>query len=204
MNLRNNPGKVVTLAPMELRVLRNPIRTFMVTLMLACCLIGLGCTPKIPDKATTKEIDLYREWLKQRFASKAPEKLYLDDQTFAFDPQQRGCAKGIHDENHVPWGLMKALHALGNADYEVDVSPTTMQLPWKYQVLNVRQFPPPSPGLHVIGFSRVAFNGSGSEALFAVSDACAAGQCGGGSAVLAKKNGSKWEFTELKGCSWVY
>jgi hypothetical protein len=164
---------------------------------------GLGCTPKIPDKVTTKEIDLYREWLKQRFAGKAPQQLYLDDQTFVFDPQQRGCDKAIHNGNHVPWSLMKALHALGNANFEVDVSPATMELPWKYQVLNVRRFPPASPGLHVIGFSRVAFDGSGSAALFAVSDACAAAQCGSGNAVLAKKNGQNWEFSSLKNCSWV-
>jgi hypothetical protein len=189
---------------MELRVLRNPIQTFIAALMLACCLGGLGCTPKIPDKVRTREIEIYREWLKQRFAGKAPEQLYLDVQTFVFDPQQRGCGKAIHDDNHVSWALMKALHALGNADYEIDVSPQTMELPWKYRTLNVRQFPPASPGLHVIGFSRVAFNGSGSEALFGVSDACAAGQCGGGSAVLAKKNGPNWEFTPLKSCSWAY
>jgi hypothetical protein len=189
---------------MELRALPRRIQTFIAALVIASCLAGLGCTPKIPDRVTTKEIDIYREWLKQRFAGKAPEQLYLDDQTFVFDPQQRGCGKAIHDENHVPWSLMKALHALGNADFEVDVSPGTMDLPWKYQVLKVRQFPPASPALHVIGFSRVAFNGSGSEALFAVSDACAAGQCGGGSAVLAAKHAGSWQFTSLKSCSWVY
>jgi hypothetical protein len=190
---------------MELRALPPPIQTFVAGLVIASCLVGLGCTPKIPDKVTTKEIDIYREWLKQRFAGKAPEQLYLDDQSFAFDPLARlGCGNAMHKADHVPWSLIKALHALGNADFEVDVSPATMQLPWKYQVLNVRHFPPASPALHVIGFSRVAFNGSGTQALFAFSDACAAGLCGGGSAVLANKNGPNWEFTPLKSCLWVY
>jgi hypothetical protein len=189
---------------MEPRVLRNSIQIFIAALVMVSCLAGLGCTPKIPDKVTTKEIEVYREWLKQRFAGKAPEQLYLDDQTFAFDPQQRGCGKAIHEQNHVPWSLMKALHAVGNADYEVDVSPATMELPWKYQVLKVRQFPPTSRGLHVIGFSRVAFDRSGTQALFAVSDACGPGDCGSGSAVLAAKHGGSWQFTSLKSCSWVY
>lgn len=190
---------------MELRALPRPIQTFIAALVIASCLVGLGCTPKIPDKVTTKEIDIYREWLKQRFAGKPPEQLYLDDQSFVFDPLAHlGCGNAMHKADHVPWSLIKALHALGNADFEVDVSPATMQLPWTYQVLNVRRFPPSSPALHVIGFSRVAFNGSGSEALFAFSDACAAGQCGGGSAVFAAKHGGSWQFTLLKSCSWVY
>ena len=190
---------------MELGALPRPIQTFIAALLIASSLVGLGCTPKIPDKVTTKEIDIYREWLKQRFTGKAPEQLYLDPQSFAFDPLGHlGCGNAMHKEDHMPWSLMKALHALGNMDFEVDVSPATMQLPWKYEVLNVRQFPPPSPGLHVIGFSRVAINRSGTEALFAVSDACGAGQCGGGSAVLAVKDGGSWHFTSLKSCSWVY
>jgi hypothetical protein len=189
---------------MELRALPCPIQNFIAALVIASCLAGLGCTPKIPDKVTTKEIDVYREWLKQRFAGKAPDQLYLDDQTFVFDPQQRGCGKAIHEQNHVPWSLMKALHALGNAEYEVDVSPATMELPWNYQILKVRRFPPSTPTLHVIGLSRVAFNSSGTQALFAVSDACGPGECGSGSAVLAVKQGGSWQFTSLKSCSWVY
>src|SRR5437588_483136 len=101
---------------MEPRVLRNPIQIFIAALVMVSCLAGLGCTPKIPDKVTAKEIDIYREWLKQHFADKTPEQLYLDDQTFAFDPQQRGCGRAIHDQNRVPWSLMKALHGLGNAE----------------------------------------------------------------------------------------
>jgi hypothetical protein len=190
---------------MELRALRRPIQTFIAALVTMSCLAGLGCTPKIPDKVTTKEIDIYREWLKQHFAGKAPEQLYLDPQTFVFDPLGHlGCGNAMHKADHVPWSLMKALHALGNVDYEVDVSPATMELPWKYEVLNVRRFPPQSAGLHVIGFSRVAFSGNGSEVLFAVSDACAASECGRGSAVLAAKHGSTWQFTSLNSCLWVY
>ena len=184
---------------------RSLSHAFAAALILVCCLAGLGCTPSIPDKVTSEEIGLYREWLKHRFADKAPEQLYLDDQTFAFDPLAHlGCGNAMHKEDHVPWSLMKALQALGNADFEVDVSPNTMQLPWPYHVLNPRQFPTEARGLHVVGFSRVALNHNRTEALFAFSDACAFGQCGGGGAVFASKQGGAWHFNQMKSCSWLY
>jgi len=174
-------------------------------LLLAVCLGMLGCTPKIPNKVSQDEYDVYREWLKDHFANKAPEQLYLDDQTFVFDPLQHfGCGDLMHKNDHIPWSLIKAQHALGNADYELDVSPSSMQLPWIYKTLNPRQFPNPSPGLHIIGFSRVAFSRDGQQGLFAFSDSCAAGQCGSGGAVLAIRQGDSWKFDRLKSCVWVY
>jgi len=166
----------------------------------------LACTPKIPNKVTQDEYDVYREWLKDYFANKAPEQLYLDDQTFVFDPLSvsgYGCGDSMHKNDHIPWSLIKALHALGNADYELDVSPGSMQLPWTYKILNPRQFPNPSPGLHIIGFSRAAFSRDGQRGLFAFSDSCAAGLCGVGGAVLAVRHGGSWKFDRLKSCTWV-
>ncbi|HWC20195.1 MAG TPA: hypothetical protein VG498_24485, partial [Terriglobales bacterium] len=180
-------------------------RHAMLLLVAGICLGMLGCTPKIPNKVTQDEYQLYREWLKHHFASKAPEQLFLDDQTFVFDPmERRGCGDVIHRDDQVPWSLMRALHALRNADYELDVSPSTMQIPWPYQVLNPRRLPNVDRGLHIIGFSRVAFSRDGSQGLFAFSDACAMRECGGGGAVLANKLGNSWEFSQLKSCSWMY
>ncbi|HVH87425.1 MAG TPA: hypothetical protein VM912_11920, partial [Terriglobales bacterium] len=190
---------------MRLRESWHRTQVLVVALVLSLCLTTLSCTPEIPNRVTNEEIALYREWLKHRFASKAPEQLYLDDQTFVFDPLEHlGCGGAMHKQDHVPWSLMKALHSLGNSDYEVDVSPKVMQLPWSYQILNTRNFPKQSPGLHVIGFSRIAFNHSGHQGLFAFSDSCAAGLCGTGGAVLASKQRDTWQFNELKSCFWVY
>jgi len=148
-------------------------------------------------------MDLYREWLKQRFADKAPEHLYLDDQTFVFDPlRQEGC-RGLHKSDGVSNALMRELHKLGNADYEVDVSPASMKLPWTYQVLNVRHLPSATERLHMISFSRVAFDRGGTEALFAVNDLCGA-QCGAGQAISAKKENGAWKFKDSTACSWKY
>jgi hypothetical protein len=166
--------------------------------------LTIGCTPKIPSKITSQEMDLYREWLKQRFANKAPEHLYLDDQTFLFDPlRQEGCGKALHTRDGASNSLMRALHNLGNADYEINVSSKVVQIPWPYQVLNVRDFPRPVEGLDVISFSRVAFNRRGTEALFAVNDLCGP-QCGKGRAVLATKQNGAWKFKDSNTCSWEY
>lgn len=166
--------------------------------------LTLGCTPKIPNQVTSQEMDLYRDWLKQHFANKAPEHLYLDDQTFVFDPlRQESCGKALHKSDGVSNSLMRELHNLGGADYEIDVSPASMKLPWTYQVLNVRHMPTGAEGLHMISFSRVAFDRPGTEALFAVNDLCGL-QCGEGKAISAKKENGSWKFKESTTCSWKY
>ena len=185
---------------------RSPrfLRSLVIASILILPALTIGCTPKIPNKITSQEMDLYREWLKQRFANKAPEHLYLDDQTFRFDPlRQEGCGKALHTNDDVSNSLMRALHNLGNTDYEIDVSPKAVHIPWPYQVLNVRDFPRPVEGLHVISFSRVAFNGSGRSALFAVNDLCGP-QCGRGRAVSATKENDAWRFKDSTTCSWEY
>ncbi len=149
-------------------------------------------------------MDLYREWLKQYFAAKAPEHLYLDDQTFAFDPlREEGCGKALHKTDDVPNTLMRELHNLGSVDYALDISPKSFQLPWPHQVLDVRKFPSAAEGLHVISFSRIAFDQNGTQALFAVNDLCGP-QCGSGRAVSAKKENGAWKFKDSATCTWKY
>ena len=179
------------------------LRSLITALILSLASFTVGCTPKIPNQITSKEMDLYREWMKQRFASKPPEQLYLDEQTFVFDPlRQEGC-RTLHKSDGVSNSLMRELHNAGNADYEIDVSPASMKLPWKYKVLNVRQMPSAAEGVHMISFSRVAFDGSATEALFAVNDLCGA-QCGAGWAVSARKENGAWKFKDSSACSWKY
>lgn len=179
-------------------------RAQIASLVLILCSMTVGCTPKIPKQTSSQEMDLYREWLKQHFATRAPEHLYLDDQTFAFDPlRQEGCGKALHQNDDVPNSLMRALHDLGTTDYELDVSPKSFQLPWSHQVLNVRNFPSAAEGLHVISFSRVAFDSRGTQALFAVNDLCGL-RCGSGRAVSAKKENREWRFQDSASCIWKY
>jgi hypothetical protein len=180
------------------------LRLLITALILALTFLALGCTPKIPNQITSQEMSLYRDWLKQRFANQPPEHLYLDDQTFVFDPlRQEGCAKALHKDDRVSNSLMRELHNLGNADYGIDVSPASMKLPWSYQVLNVRHLPSAAEGLHMISFSRVAFDRGEREALFAVNDLCGS-QCGSGRAISARKEHGVWVFKDSSACSWKY
>jgi hypothetical protein len=180
------------------------LRLLLTALISALVFFAVGCTPKIPNRITSQEMDLYRDWLKQRFANKAPEHLYLDDQTFVFDPvRQEGCAKDLHKNDGVSNSLMRELHSLGNADYEIDVAPASMRLPWAYQVLNVRHLPSAADGLHMISFSRVAFDRGGTKALFAINDLCGP-QCGSGRAISATKENGAWKFKDSTTCSWKY
>lgn len=187
-----------------MRLPRPLLRSFVTVSILTLSCLTLGCTPKIPNQITSQEMDLYRDWLKQHFANKAPDHLYLDDQTFVFDPlREQSCGKNLHRNDDVSNSLMRELHNLGNADYEIDISPESMKLPWSYQVLNVRHLPSSAQEAHVISFSRVAFDRAGTEALFAVNDLCGS-QCGAGRAVSARKENSAWKFKDSTTCSWKY
>ena len=184
--------------------MKRPQRLFRIGvtgLILAVGLGSVGCTPKIPAKVGIEELNLYHEWLKHYFGSKAPTQLYLDDQTFIYDPLDPKRGQALPKGSAVPSSLARQLHALGNAEYPVEVASVGMNLPWPYQVLNPRVLPAPATGLHIISFSRVGFNRSLTEALFAISDSCG-GECGHGGPVHAVKQNGAWQFTELAG--WVY
>ena len=194
----------------EKQVIRNhsiamPNRIWRLAIVALFSLFASSCTPKIPNAVTQDEMDVYQQWLLQRFAKEPPKQLYLDNQTFVFDPlSEGGCGNNLHREDHVSRSLMKALHGLGNVDYELDMSPKLWNLPWPYRVLDPRHFPAAADGLHVIAFSRVAFDSSGKHALFSFSDSCAFGQCGKGGAVVGNKDEGSWKFATAKGCSWAY
>ena len=181
-------------------VRRRPIQFCVATLIFVACIAGLGCTPKIPTRITSEETALYSDWLRHYFANKAPEQLYIDQQTFIYDPLDRKRGFALPRSSGVSSYLPKELHAIANAEYELDAR--ELSLPWPYKVLNPRQFPNASPGLHVMGFSRVAFSRDHTEALFAISDSCAPGQCGHGGPVHARKQDGKWTFTDMPG--WLY
>lgn len=169
--------------------------------ILTLCVCAVGCTPKIPTRVTVEELNLYHEWLKHYFASKPPVQLYLDDQTFIYDPLDKQRGQALPKGSGISSSLGKQLHALGNAEYPVEVASVGLNLPWPYKVLNPRELPAPATGLHIISFSRVAFNRSNTEALFAISDSCG-GDCGHGGPVHAVKQNGSWQFTEFRG--WVF
>jgi len=170
-------------------------------LILALCFCAVGCTPKIPTKVGIEELNLYHEWLRHYFANKPPAQLYLDDQTFIYDPLDRQRGQALPKGSAISSSLAKQLHALGNAEYPVEVASVGLNLSWPYKILNPRELPAPATGLHIISFSRVAFNRGHDEALFAISDSCG-GDCGHGGPVHAVKENGRWQFTELSG--WVF
>jgi len=182
---------------------RKLLRTILAVALAAYCFLDVACTSRIPNRVTTEEMDLYREWLKHQFANQPPEQLYVDDQTFVFDPVRNKCDAALRRTDGVSKALIKQLHALGNADYPLDVESNQLKLPWPYRVLDPRKVPPATPGkLHIISFSRVAFSGDHSQALFAVGDSCG-GECGGGGPMLANKHGNVWQFRRLESCAWI-
>ena len=62
-------------------------------------------------------------------------------------------------------------------------------------------YPTDEPGTYrLIVFSRVAFNATHTQALFAVSNSCG-GLCGGGGAVLRRRENGAWVFKPA-GCIW--
>jgi hypothetical protein len=174
---------------------------------LPACLISLwlvyflpGYGPAIPNKITPEEYDLYSQWTTQHFPEKAPEHIYFAPRTKIFDPLTDSCKDALHREG-VSWSLMKALNALGNAQYPLEFDKNNTKIPWEFT--EAYSFPDIGRGkeLHYIGFSRVAFNGSHTEALFEVGDSCG-GLCGHGGARHARKENGKWTF-RVVGCQWI-
>jgi hypothetical protein len=90
---------------------------------------------------------------------------------------------------------------VGTAEYRLDFySGTNLQIPWSYK--EVDQTPElPSGSFHTIALSRIAFNPDQTEALFGFFDTCAAGECGHGGYIEAKKKheDGNWIFRQV-GC----
>ena len=176
--------------------------------ILACVVALAGCNSRIPNKVSSDEYGIYSEWVNAHFSKRAPSNLYISTRTFVFDPVSRtdGCkSTEMVEKAGAPSSLIKQLHALGEAEYPLDVDSPNSQLriAWKYeasdhwQLLSEENLP-----FQFVGFSRVAFNRAHTEALFAVTDICG-GVCGWGDAVHARKESGTWVF-ENGGCDWEY
>lgn len=132
------------------------------------------------------------------FPKGAQSALYVSRRTFVFDPLSRfGCGHLMHKAG-IPWSLIKQLHALGEAQYPLDVYSHNLPIP-SDEFLQPKRAP--SPRYRFIAFSRVAFNRAHDEAVFAFRDTCGS-ECGGGTVHARRVNGA-WSFRN-EGCVWSY
>lgn len=174
----------------------------MTRLVFVLCWIALlcGCAPQIPNRVTADEYQIYSAWATARFAKNPPDHLYFSGRTGVFDPSHFACGTEL-EKSGVSSSLAKQLRALGDAEYSLGLdSPTKLQIPWNYKQANASPDLPPGT-FHLITFSRVAFNRSHTEALFAVFDACAFDRCGHGGYIEGIKQNEKWGFRPV-GC-WI-
>ena len=159
---------------------------------------------RIPSTIGDEEYELYSDWAVSHF-SKNPlhGKLFLLSRTFKFNPfeQPSGCNHTMIEKAGVPKSLTKQLGDLGDAEYLFRDNPP-VRLPWKYALIDSSPDLPPGT-FNLLAFSRVAFSRDRRQALFAVSDACAGGDCGSGGTVYAHKDSGKWTFKSA-GCIWLY
>jgi hypothetical protein len=156
-----------------------------------------------PSRVTADEYTLYSAWTSLHFSKNVPDHLYFLNRTFEFNPETFGCGNRMHKNAGVGWSLIRQLSELGDAEYPLDFdSRNNLQISWGYK--SVDAVPDLDPGtFHLLSFSRVAFNGGHTQALFVFSDECAAGLCGGGGVVYAHKKDGKWTF-QNPNCSWKY
>jgi hypothetical protein len=172
----------------------------------SCIVIFIpGYAPSIPDKVTSEEYELYSQWATNRFQKEPPRHLYFAARTFVFNPMERnGCDKALSRDG-VSWSMIRAMHALGEAQYPLSFyDKTKLRIPWEYKgVDSIYDVPQENyKDYRYVDFSRVSFNNAHTEALFAVSDSCG-GLCGGGGALLARRENGSWTFRGV-GCSWMY
>jgi len=159
-------------------------------------------TQHIPSKVTAEEYAVYSAWTNKHLSNNPTNNLYILNRTFIFDPV-RECGKSLHEQTGVSWSLMKPLSELGDAEFALDLySQDNLQIRQNYKV--AESAPDLMPGtFHLLSFSRIAFNREHSQALFAISNACAYGDCGEGGAVLAQKKDNSWTF-QRTACVWLY
>jgi hypothetical protein len=163
-------------------------------------------TPHIPSTIGDEEYGVYSEWTISHFSKNPPqEPLYLLSRTFKFNPfeQPSGCSHTMIQKAGVAGSLIRQLGELGDAEFLFkDNSAVGLHIPWKYKLTDSSPDLPPGT-FHLLAFSRVAFSRDRRQALFAVSDACAGGDCGKGGAVYALKSNGTWTFKSA-GCIWMY
>jgi hypothetical protein len=163
-------------------------------------------TPHIPTTIGDEEYGVYSDWTISHFSKNPPQgPLYLLSRTFKFNPfeQPNTCSYRAILKAGVPGSLLRQLGDLGDAEYLFkDNPPVALRVPWKYKLTDSSPDLPPRT-FHLLAFSRVASSRDRRQALFAVSDACAYGDCGSGGAVYAHKDGGQWMFKSA-GCLWLY
>lgn len=166
----------------------------------------LARTPHIPPIIGDEEYGVYSDWTISHFSKNPPqEAIYILSRTFKFNPveQPSGCSYTMIQKAGVAGSLIRQLGELGDAEFLFkDDSAVGLHIPWKYKLTDSSPDLPPGT-FHMLAFSRVAFSRDRRQAFFAVSDACAGGDCGSGGAVYAHKSGGTWKF-ESTGCVWLY
>jgi hypothetical protein len=158
--------------------------------------------PPIPNRVTADEYAVYSAWLRHRAAKQGAATLYLPELTFSPRTELADCRlRRLSPE----YRLVTRLRQLGDARYPLDLATKgNINVPFDFEQVHLHAFMPQTPKepYWLVEFSRVSFNRSHSEALFAVSNSCG-GLCGGGDVLHASKRNGQWMF-ESTGCSWVY
>jgi hypothetical protein len=174
-------------------------------LVISIFILVLARAPHVPSTIREEEYGLYADWTKSHFSQNPPQgQLYVLNRTFKFNPleQPGGCSLAMIEKAGVSKSLPRQLSNLGDAEYIFASNlPVRLRIPWKYTF--VEASPDQLPGtFHLLAFSRIAFSRNHREALFAASDACAAGDCGRGGVVYAQMKQGTWTFKSV--CSWMY
>ena len=163
-----------------------------------------GCRG-IPNRVQPEEYNVYSAWLGKRPAKHPPPgNLYISFRTMIYNATQE-CGKQLRPLLKSDAGLADQLSALGEAQYPLDLysTPPKLKVPMPFKPLGDYPSQEPNRPYRLITFSRVAFNTAGTVALFAVSGSCG-GLCGGGGALIARRdNAGVWAFEDT-GCVWVY
>ncbi len=176
-------------------------RRHLVVIALVC---SIACSrTHIPNRVTADEYDVYSQFLLQRFAKKAPANLQFWSVTVPFVLDER-CFEDIEKNNKIPSALIRQQKELGQATSPLDIQNgrDNLMIPWPHSVVYSIKEVHTSLDLHLMSFSRVAFNRAHTEALFSFGDICG-GDCGHGAPIYARKKNGKWEFTNVNTCSWV-
>ena len=159
---------------------------------------------QIPNSISRDEYAMYSAFLKSSFAKRPPQHLFISSHTFSYaDACGRAHAKAV-----VPDSLVQQLRAFGKTEYKLELSPQgrNLRIPRRYKAVDDWRHVPEKPGIYwLVTFSRVAFDGTHTKALFAYRSSCATGQCGGGGGVYANKEKGAWVFEfEPTDCQWMY
>ena len=178
-------------------------------LLTVLSIFAVSCGWRIPTSVGEKEYDVYSTWVVTHVAgTKSPQDVFIERTTvpakdFIPDSAVAACRKGER--------LVDPLLTLGDAEYPLDRKPTFM-LPFGYQFVDGHPTGATNP-YRIFNFSRIAFNRSGSEGVFAVfSSGCSVEEidskqrlvCGGGRGGIVHayrtEQPAGWHFVAGKNC----